>query len=71
MLVLPPHQTEGVNAVVDLTQPWEQHVSPKTIADLGVERVNFPTPDFNTPTLQDMIDAVNFIEAKNKEGFVG
>eukprot|EP00049_Salpingoeca_infusionum_P010027 m.170070 g.170070 ORF g.170070 m.170070 type:complete len:223 (+) comp14517_c1_seq2:685-1353(+) len=61
-------QTEGVNAVVDLTQPWEQHVSPKTIADLGVERVNFPTPDFNTPTLQDMIDAVNFIEAKNKEG---
>eukprot|EP00055_Hartaetosiga_balthica_P003992 m.9722 g.9722 ORF g.9722 m.9722 type:complete len:234 (+) comp3530_c0_seq1:86-787(+) len=55
-------QKEQIEAIVDLTESWEQMVDPATISRLGLERINFPTPDFASPSDDDLRTAVEFIK---------
>eukprot|EP01147_Barroeca_monosierra_P003066 gene3066-5843_t len=59
---------EHIRAIVDLSESWEQFVSPSSIANMGLKRINLPTPDYHAPTVDDLITAVHFIEHSVRQG---
>jgi predicted protein tyrosine phosphatase len=65
----------GIDCIVDLTQPGDSFFPyAKTLAQeaadfgLAVERVNFPIPDYDIPTVQLMQKVLDHIDARLNEG---
>lgn len=53
------HNLGGIVSIVD---PWEIKVSADELQKLGIHWLLLPTPDYSTPKLVDVEDAVAFID---------
>jgi len=61
-------RTEGVGAVLSLSESWELGLSPACVQDCKMHVRHLPTPDFFAPSKHDIIEAVKFIEINIKRG---
>ena len=49
-------------AVVSLVEPWEIKVSREVLAELDIQWLLLPTPDYSAPRVDDIEEAVAFID---------
>lgn len=45
---------EGIGAIVTLNESWELHVPSGLYAELGVDWLHLPTPDYFSPAIKDI-----------------
>jgi len=51
-----------LGAIVSLVEPWEIAVTAAELQALDIQHLLLPTPDYSTPRLIDVEDAVAFID---------
>jgi len=54
-------QLHGVKAIVAVTEEWELQVHPKHFLDNGISFLLLPTPDYFSPTIQQIEQGIEFI----------
>lgn len=52
----------GVHAVLDMTEAWEDYLTPSQVKSEGLSVLKLPTPDYAAPSLESVERGVAFIE---------